>query len=51
MTISTIGRKDKKPKDPKENYCLSGVLAMRKRKNMSLLLSGIPGTRIYLQFL
>ena len=51
MTISTIGRKDKKPKDLKESYCLFGVSAIRKRKSMSLLLSGIPGTRISLPFL
>ena len=51
MTISTIGRKDKKPKDLKESCCLFGVSAIRKRKSMSLLLSGIPGTRISLPFL
>jgi hypothetical protein len=51
MIISTIGRKGKRPKDLKESYCLFGVLAIRRRKNMSLPLFGIQDTKIFLPYL
>lgn len=51
MTISTIGKKDKRPKDQKESYCLFGVWAMRKRRSMLHLLFGIQDTKIYSLYL
>jgi hypothetical protein len=50
MIISIIGRKEKKHKNRKENYYPFGDSAIKKRKNMSLLLYGILSIKTSLQF-
>ena len=50
MTTDTIGRREKKHRVSRENFCPFGGWVMRKRKNMLLQSHGIPNTKIFLPF-
>ena len=51
MTTGTIGKRERKHRTLRENFCLFGGWAMRKRKNTLLQSPGIPNTKICLLFL
>lgn len=50
MTINIIGKKEKKLKVFKVNCYPFGDLAMKRKRNMLLLLHGIPSIKISLLF-